>query len=77
MWFCKGGTARSLSSDAPHGKQFTAKAAVSDWCTLPAIEGFTELWGTSIFHCPYCHGEVRDQPLAIYGKGEPDWKRRY
>ena len=24
-----------------------------------------------MFHCPYCDGwEVRDQPLAVYGKGE-------
>jgi thioredoxin reductase len=39
--------------------------------TLPPIDGFAELWGGSVFHCPYCHGwEVRDQPLAIYGKGE-------
>lgn len=38
---------------------------------LPEIEGFAQLWGTSVFHCPYCHGwEVQDQPLAIYGKGE-------
>ncbi|KPL85576.1 NAD(P)/FAD-dependent oxidoreductase [Herpetosiphon geysericola] len=33
---------------------------------LPAIEGMAELWGSSVFHCPYCHGwEVRDQPLAV------------
>jgi thioredoxin reductase len=39
--------------------------------TLPAIDGFAELWGGSVFHCPYCHGwAVRDQPLAIDGKGE-------
>jgi thioredoxin reductase len=38
--------------------------------SLPAIDGFAKLWGSSIFHCPYCHGwEVRDQPLAIYGRG--------
>ena len=38
---------------------------------LPKIEGFKELWGKSVFHCPYCHGwEVRNQPLAIYGNGE-------
>lgn len=31
----------------------------------PAIEGIRELWGTSIFQCPYCHGwEVRDQRFA-------------
>lgn len=60
----------TLNNDA----QFTSRklllaTGVKD--ILPAIEGFAELWGNSIFHCPYCHGwEVRDQPLAIYGKGE-------
>jgi thioredoxin reductase len=38
---------------------------------LPDIEGFSELYGRSVFHCPYCDGwELREQPLAIYGKGE-------
>lgn len=33
---------------------------------LPALEGFRELWGKSIFQCPYCHGwEVRDQAFGI------------
>jgi thioredoxin reductase len=37
---------------------------------VPEIPGFRELYGTSVFHCPYCDGwEVRDQPLAIYGRG--------
>ena len=28
---------------------------------LPDLEGVAELWGTRVFHCPYCHGwEVRD-----------------
>jgi thioredoxin reductase len=38
---------------------------------LPPIDGFRELYGTSVFHCPYCDGwEVRGQPMAIYGRGE-------
>jgi thioredoxin reductase len=38
---------------------------------LPSIDGFRELYGRSVFHCPYCDGwEVRDQPIAIYGRGE-------
>ena len=38
---------------------------------LPAIEGFRELYGRSVFHCPYCDGwELRDEPLAVYGRGE-------
>jgi thioredoxin reductase len=37
---------------------------------LPSIPGFRELYGTGVFHCPYCDGwEVRDQPLAVYGRG--------
>lgn len=37
---------------------------------LPTIEGFDDLYGRSVFHCPYCDGwEVRDAPLAVYGKG--------
>jgi len=36
---------------------------------LPDLPGFRELFGTSVFHCPYCDGwEVRDQPIAIYGR---------
>ena len=38
---------------------------------LPEIEGISEFYGRSVFHCPYCDGwEMRDQPLAVYGKGE-------
>jgi thioredoxin reductase len=37
---------------------------------LPDIPGFETFYGRSIFHCPYCDGwEVRDQPLAVYGRG--------
>jgi thioredoxin reductase len=32
---------------------------------LPPIEGFKELWGHSIYACPYCHGwEVQDRRFA-------------
>jgi thioredoxin reductase len=37
---------------------------------LPAIDGIRELYGRSVFHCPYCDGwELRDQPIAVYGRG--------
>lgn len=37
--------------------------------TLPEIPGLRELYGHSVFHCPYCDGwEMRDQPLAVYGR---------
>jgi thioredoxin reductase len=32
---------------------------------LPDIAGFRQLWGTSIFACPYCHGwEIQDRRFA-------------
>ncbi len=38
---------------------------------LPNIPGLRELWGKSVFTCPYCHGwEVRDAPLAVLGDGD-------
>lgn len=38
---------------------------------LPPLPGFRELWGAGVLHCPYCHAyEVRDQPLAVYGRGK-------
>lgn len=33
---------------------------------LPEIPGLAERWGTSVLHCPYCHGwEVRDRRLGV------------
>ena len=38
---------------------------------LPALEGLEALYGTSVFHCPFCDGwEVRGGALAVYGGGE-------
>jgi thioredoxin reductase len=38
---------------------------------LPDVAGIRDLYGRSVFHCPYCDGwELNDQPLAIYGRGE-------
>ncbi len=38
---------------------------------VPRIDGIDELYGRSVFHCPYCDGwEVRGERLAVYGKGE-------
>lgn len=38
---------------------------------FPDIKGFTECWGISVIHCPYCHGyEVRDEKIALLMNGE-------
>jgi len=37
----------------------------------PDIKGFSECWGISVIHCPYCHGyEFRHQQTAIMANGE-------
>jgi thioredoxin reductase len=33
---------------------------------LPSIKGFSECWGKTVIHCPYCHGyEFRDKKTGI------------
>ncbi|MDQ1130822.1 bifunctional NAD(P)/FAD-dependent oxidoreductase/class I SAM-dependent methyltransferase [Microbacterium sp. SORGH_AS_0888] len=33
---------------------------------LPDVPGLAERWGTTVLHCPYCHGwEVREQRLGV------------
>ena len=49
-------------------KLLLATGVVDD---LPDIDGLLPLYGTSVHHCPYCDGwEWRDQPIAIFGRGE-------
>jgi thioredoxin reductase len=49
-------------------KLLLATGVVDD---LPDIDGLGPLYGTSVHHCPYCDGwEWRDQPIAIFGRGE-------
>ena len=36
--------------------------------TLPDIEGLSERWGRSVFHCPYCHGyEIYEGNIGVIG----------
>jgi len=38
---------------------------------LPTTSGYADCWGTSIVHCPYCHGhEFSGKAAAIYADGE-------
>ncbi len=38
---------------------------------MPDIPGFSECWGISVIHCPYCHGyEVRHRKTGILANGE-------
>jgi len=36
---------------------------------VPDIPGCRELYGKSVFHCPYCDGwEIRDKKIAVYAR---------
>jgi thioredoxin reductase len=38
---------------------------------MPDIKGFAECWGTTVIHCPYCHGyEFRNKKTGIMANGE-------
>jgi len=55
------------------GEEFTTKklvfaTGVKD--TMPEIKGFSECWGISVIHCPYCHGyEVKNEKTGILANG--------
>ncbi len=37
---------------------------------MPDIKGFSECWGISVIHCPYCHGyEVKNEKTGILANG--------
>lgn len=41
------------------------------WDQMPALKGFSECWGISVLHCPYCHGyEVHGTRLGILANGD-------
>ncbi|MEO6301597.1 MAG: NAD(P)/FAD-dependent oxidoreductase [Bacteroidia bacterium] len=56
------------------GNIFTAKklifaTGVKD--LMPNIKGFSECWGISIIHCPYCHGyEYKNEKTGVLSNGD-------
>lgn len=67
-------TANGFEIKTEAGETFTTKkllfaTGIKD--IMPNMEGFSESWGISILHCPYCHGyEVRNEKTAIFGNGD-------
>jgi thioredoxin reductase len=56
------------------GEEITARrvllASGMNYCP-PKIIGLEELWGRTVFQCPFCHGwEMRDKRLATLAVGE-------
>lgn len=56
------------------GTELRARAVVlttgADYA-FPDLPGLRELWGTSVIHCPFCHGwEARDARIGLLSAGE-------
>lgn len=52
-----------------YAKKLVFATGIKD--AMPNIKGFSECWGISVIHCPYCHGyEFRDRPTIILANGE-------
>lgn len=50
------------------GKKLLFASGVKD--LMPDIKGFSECWGISVIHCPYCHGyEVKKERTGILANG--------
>ncbi|MBL7897482.1 MAG: NAD(P)/FAD-dependent oxidoreductase, partial [Crocinitomicaceae bacterium] len=60
---------QTLSGDLFKSKKLIFATGIKD--EMPNIKGFSECWGISVLHCPYCHGyEVRNETTGILGNGE-------
>lgn len=57
------------SGDVLYAKKMILASGVKDM--MPDIPGFTQCWGISVIHCPYCHGyEVRNVETGILSDGD-------
>ncbi|MFD4985494.1 NAD(P)/FAD-dependent oxidoreductase [Streptomyces sp. NPDC058374] len=49
---------------AQHARAVIVASGMTD--RLPDVPGLAKYWGTSVLHCPYCHGwEVRGRRLGV------------
>lgn len=57
------------SGEVFESKKILFATGVAD--QMPEIKGFSECWGISILHCPYCHGyEIRENNIGIMANGD-------
>ena len=73
-------TGNAWTATTAEGRQFSARQvlmATGITYELPNIPGLAELWGSRVFHCPYCHGyEARGRDLAVVGGKDPGFTTR-
>ncbi len=59
-----GFTIKLATGEVLEGRRLLLAFGISD--ELPAIPGLADRWGSSVLHCPYCHGyELSGQRLGV------------
>ncbi len=62
-------TVRLSDGGAPRARRIVLATGLVDH--LPEVPGLRELWGRSVFTCPYCDGyEFRDRRIGVLATGE-------
>lgn len=65
----KGYEVKTATGDIFYAKKLIFATGVKD--IMPDIKGFSECWGISIIHCPYCHGyEYSNDKTGIFANGD-------
>lgn len=64
---------RSEDGGIYHSKKLVVATGLID--NVPEIPGFSEFYGQSVHHCPYCDGwEVQDRRVGIYARNKEGWE---
>lgn len=60
---------RADDNESYYAKKLLIATGLAD--NVPPIEGFLEMYGHSVHHCPYCDGwEARDKKLGVYARNK-------
>lgn len=60
---------RTASKKEFHAKKVIFATGIKD--IMPDIKGFSDCWGISVVHCPYCHGyEIKNKKTGIIANAE-------
>ena len=64
----QGFTVTTQTGETFSGQKLIFATGIKD--IMPDIPGFSECWGITVIHCPYCHGyEFRNAKTAILANG--------
>lgn len=60
---------KTLSGSSFFGKKIIFASGIKDM--MPNIKGFSDCWGKTVIHCPYCHGyEFKNTKTGIFAQSD-------